>query len=197
MQTLMLKGIVLGLIMGLAGGVLPATVGAQNRVHQDVTTTRDIDPSLSDRAQPLPALNDKDRIPAAAPITLAAVDHHPVKQSPDYWYDRGGLQSAYGAYQAAAQSYRKAIAMAPQYADAHFQLGVAYGELHQFEAAIKAMTQAIDLSDDQHARYYYGRGRVYLLAGEENQAMRDFMEAGFRGHSDACAYLQDAGVTLQ
>ena len=94
------------------------------------------------------------------------------------------------------QSFSKAITMAPHNADAHFQLGVAYGELRQFEAAIRAMTRAIDL-DTNVSAYYYGRGRVYLLAGQEDLAMRDFMEAGFLGHRDARAYLQDAGVSLE
>jgi tetratricopeptide (TPR) repeat protein len=131
-----------------------------------------------------------DRETASPPADKRATD------TPDDCYRRGGLQSAYGAYDAAAKSYRKAIALAPRFADAHFQLGVAYGEMRQFEAAIMAMTQAIDLDDDQSA-YYYGRGRVYLLAGQEEAAMRDFMEAGFRGHPDARAYLNAAGVSLE
>ncbi len=126
----------------------------------------------------------------------AAPAAKPPSETPDYWYRRGGLQSAYGAYTAAAKSYRKAIGLAPRYADAHFQLGVAYGEMRQFEAAVMAMTQAIDLDDDKGA-YYYGRGRVYLLAGQEEEAMRDFMEAGFRGNPDARAYLKAAGVSLE
>ncbi len=128
--------------------------------------------------------------------TVTATDKRPSEARPDYWYRRGGLQSAYGAYKAAAKSYRKAIDLAPRYADAHFQLGVAYGEMRQFEAAVKAMTRAIDLDDDK-GTYYYGRGRVYLLAGEEEQAMRDFMEAGFLGDADARAYLKAAGVSLE
>ncbi len=135
---------------------------------------------------------------AAAPGRETAsppADKRP-NDTPDYWYRRGGLQSAYGAYQAAVKSYRKAVSLAPRYADAHFQLGVAYGELRQFEAAVKAMTQAIDLNGDKGS-YYYGRGRVLLLAGEDEEAMRDFMEAGFRGHADARAYLKAAGVSLE
>jgi hypothetical protein len=135
----------------------------------------------------------------AAPPPASAADTptpREEKERPGYWYDQGGLQSAYGAYTAAIRSYRKAVELAPRYADAHFQLGVAYGEMRQFEAAIQAMTRAIDLDTGQGA-YYYGRGRVFLLADEEEQAMRDFMEAGFRGHPDALAYLKDAGVVLE
>ena len=127
---------------------------------------------------------------------VAAMDERQPEEQPDHWYRRGGLHSTYGAYKAAATSYRKAIELEPRHADAHFQLGVVYGEMRQFEPAIKAMTRAIDLDDDKSA-YYYGRGRVYLLAGEEQQAMRDFMEAGFLGNRDALAYLREAGVSLE
>ncbi|MDJ0884502.1 MAG: tetratricopeptide repeat protein [Desulfobacterales bacterium] len=133
---------------------------------------------------------------ATPPKPVATMDQRQPEAHPGHWYRRGGLHSAYGAYKAAATSYRKAIELSPRYADAHFQLGVVYGEMRQFEPAIRAMTRAIDLDDDKSA-YYYGRGRVYLLAGEEEQAMRDFMEAGFLGNRDARAYLKEAGVSLE
>lgn len=139
--------------------------------------------------------------------TTAAEDPHPaapaasIRESPSpdtgntpgYWMDRGGLLSAYGNYKAAAGCYRKAVALAPDMAEAYFQLGVAYGELGRYEAAVTAISQAIDRSPANGA-YLYGRGRVYLLAGEEALAMKDFMEAGFLGDRDARSYLKHAGV---
>ena len=113
--------------------------------------------------------------------------------TPAYWMDRGGLFSAYGSYKAAVRSYQKALDLAPDSAEAHFQLGVAYGELRQFDAAISAMSRAIDRMPG-HGPFYYGRARVYLLAGDEDLAMKDFMEAGFLGHEDARTYLKRAGV---
>jgi tetratricopeptide (TPR) repeat protein len=107
--------------------------------------------------------------------------------------DRGGLFSAYGSYKAAAGCFQKAIDIAPEIAEAYFQLGVAYGEMGHFEAAIKAISQAIDRQPTNGA-YFYGRGRVYLLANEEDLAMKDFMEAGFLGNEDARTYLKHEGV---
>ena len=107
--------------------------------------------------------------------------------------DRGGLFSAYGSYKAATRCFQKAIDLAPDMTEAYFQLGVAYGEMGHFEAAIKAISQAIDRQPTNGA-YFYGRGRVYLLAGEEDLAMKDFMEAGFLGDQDARAYLRYKGV---
>ncbi len=116
-----------------------------------------------------------------------------IKNTPVYWMDRGGLLSAYGNYKAAARCYQKAIDLAPDRAEAYFQLGVAYGEMGRFEAAVKAISRAIN-RDPANGAYFYGRGRVYLLAGEEDQAMKDFMEAGFLGDEDARTYLKHAGV---
>ena len=113
--------------------------------------------------------------------------------TPAYWMDRGGLLSAYGNYKAALRCYQKALALAPDLAEAHFQQGVAYGELGQFDAAVHTISRAIDRMPTNGV-YYYGRARVYLLAGDEDLAMKDFMEAGFLGNVDARAYLKGAGV---
>lgn len=133
---------------------------------------------------------EKQAQPPATPKQPLAPE---ILNTPAYWMDRGGLLSAYGSYQAAVRSYQKALDLAPGLAEAHFQQGVAFGELGQFDAAIRAISRAIDQMPD-HGPYYYGRARVYLLAGDEDLAMNDFMEAGFRGHEDARAYLKGAGV---
>ncbi len=113
--------------------------------------------------------------------------------TPAYWMDRGGLLSAYGNYKGAVRCFQKALDLAPDLVEAHFQQGVAYGEMGQFEAAIGAISRAIDRMPTNGA-YFYGRGRVYLLAGDADLAMKDFMEAGFLGNEDARVYLQHAGV---
>ena len=131
------------------------------------------------------SVSDKSR--TAAPPDAADLN------TPAYWMDRGGLLSAYGNYKAALSCYQKALALAPDLAEAYFQQGVAYGELGQFDAAVHTISQAIDRMPTNGA-YFYGRARVYLLAGDEDLAMKDFMEAGFLGNVDARAYLKGAGV---
>ena len=113
--------------------------------------------------------------------------------TPAYWMDRGGLLSAYGNYKGAVRCYQKALDLAPDLVEAHFQQGVAYGELGRFDAAVNTISRAIDRMPTNGA-YFYGRARVYLLAGDEDLAMKDFMEAGFLGNEDARAYLRRAGV---
>lgn len=132
-----------------------------------------------------------------SPAGTRAADADGEAQNAAYWMDNGALLSAYGNYDAAIKSYRKALELDPASADAHFQLGVCYGELRMFEQAVTFMTHAIDLRPGFGA-YYYGRGRIHLLAGEREQAMNDFMEAGVLGHPDARVFLEtQSGVTWE
>lgn len=110
-------------------------------------------------------------------------------RSASYWLDQGALLSAYGNYDAAVKSYQKVLELAPNTPDALFQMGVCYGELRLYDQAISAMTAAIDQKPGEGA-YYYGRGRIHLLAGDREQAMNDFMEAGVLGHTDARQFLE-------
>ncbi len=113
------------------------------------------------------------------------------------WLDKGALLSAYGNYEAAINSYRKALELNPDATDAMFQLGVCYGEIGMHDQAIQLIDQAIDRRPATGA-YYYGRGRVHLLSGNREQAMGDFMEAGVLGHQDARHFLENqSGVTWE
>jgi tetratricopeptide (TPR) repeat protein len=136
---------------------------------------------------------------AMPPAVATPTEQPPVVEARNttaFWMDRGGLLSAYGNYKGAVRSYQKALDLVPDLAEAHFQQGVAYGELEQFGSAVSAITRAIDLRPTNGA-YFYGRARVYLRAGDEDLAMKDFMEAGFLGNEDARAYLKSAGVDWQ
>ena len=43
--------------------------------------------------------------------------------------------------------------------------------------------------EPENGLYLYGRGRVYLLAGEKEKAMADFNKAAALGSEDAQNYL--------
>jgi hypothetical protein len=44
----------------------------------------------------------------------------------------------------------------------------------------------------QNGLYYYGRARVYLLAGDKDRALIDFRKAADLGDEDAQGYLKGA-----
>jgi Flp pilus assembly protein TadD len=162
---------------------------------QDIQQIATLFASLSTRMAEGPQTASAETV-AGQPVSDAARTATPdaaVLNTPAYWMDRGGLLSAYGNYKGAVRCYQKALDLAPDLAEAHFQQGVAYGELGRFDAAVNAISRAIDRMPTNGA-YFYGRARVYLLAGDEDLAMKDFMEAGFLGNDDARNYLKSAGV---
>ena len=108
---------------------------------------------------------------------------------PAYWLDQGGLFATYGAYAAAIAAYKKALELNAESADAYFNMGVAYGEMGVYDQAVAAINKAIALDADND-RYFYGRARVLLLAGNRIDAMNDFERAAAMGNLDAIDFLK-------
>lgn len=112
----------------------------------------------------------------------------PAKENPDYWYERGALASTYGADRHAVRYFEKVVALDPNRSDAWFQMGVSYGEIRWFDKALEAIDRAIGLRPG-FGLYYYGRGRIYLMVGAENEAMNDFAQAAALNNEEARRYL--------
>jgi len=114
-----------------------------------------------------------------------------VKQenTPGYWIDKGTLASTYGAEKSAIRHFKRAIKIDPMKPQAYFHLAVSYGEIGRYQEALVQIDKAIAL-DDQNGAYYYGRGRIYLLAGDQLSADRDFRQAAALGNNDADNYLR-------
>ena len=104
-----------------------------------------------------------------------------IKNSPAYWMDRGGLLSAYGNYKAAARCYQKAIDLAPDRAEAYFQLGVAYGEMGRFEGSGQGDFPGHRSGSCQWGLFFTGGGGSISWAGEEDQAHERFHGRRFSG----------------
>lgn len=128
---------------------------------------------------------DQEEQPVAPPEEVPVLD---PEKDPDHWFDKGGLLSTYGNDKAAIAAYQKAIELDPGKSEAHFNLGVSYGELGEYEMALTSINHAIELNPSR-GLYYYGRARVYLLAGEDAKALSDFKQAAAAGNTDAQEYL--------
>jgi Flp pilus assembly protein TadD len=106
------------------------------------------------------------------------------------WMDRGGLLSTYGNYKAAVQAYEKALALSPNDAEAHFDLGLAWGQMGDYIKALSSIDKAIALSPDE-GRYHYGRGWALMLFGRSEEAKLELMKAAELGSPEARHYLQN------
>ena len=76
----------------------------------------------------------------------------------------------------------------PNRSGAYFEEGISYGQLGQFDKALTLINKALAMQP-QNGLYLYGRGRVYLLAGEKEKAMQDFNKAAELDNNDAQEYL--------
>ena len=79
-------------------------------------------------------------------------------------------------------------------AEAYFDMGVAYGELNEFDSALININKAISL-DTGMSRYYYGRAWVYLISGQTDKALTDFNKAAEMGDLDAIIYLEQVNMS--
>jgi tetratricopeptide (TPR) repeat protein len=79
-------------------------------------------------------------------------------------------------YAPAAESYRQAIAIKPDFADAHLHRGDVLRELGQYAAAVASYDQAIALKDD-YADAYFNRGNLRRGLGELDAALTDLDRA--------------------
>jgi tetratricopeptide (TPR) repeat protein len=114
-------------------------------------------------------------------------------QDPIYWLDQGGLFATYGNYFRAVEAYKKALALAPDNSEAHYDIALSYGELGQLEQALAEINRAIAL-DAQQSRYYYGRAWILLRSGRNTEAKADFQKAADMGNLDAIAFLGGTGT---
>ena len=107
----------------------------------------------------------------------------------DFWFDKGALCATYGNDQAAIKYFQKALALDPNRSDAVFEQGISYGQLGQFDKAVTLVDRAIEM-DPENGLYHYGRGRVHLLAGNDELAEVDFQKAARLDDEDAQNYLE-------
>jgi tetratricopeptide (TPR) repeat protein len=116
----------------------------------------------------------------------------PIKKDANYWFRKGALVATYGNDKAAIRFFGKAIALNPNHSGAYFEQGISYGQIGDYQQAISLLKL-----DPQNAIYYYGRGRVYLLSGDDAKAMEDFKHAAELGDEDALNYLDYVGQPQQ
>jgi tetratricopeptide (TPR) repeat protein len=81
-----------------------------------------------------------------------------------------------GRWLEALESYERAIALAPNYAAAHYNRGNALGMMGRFEEAITSHTAAISI-DPQYAQAYMNRGNAQNELGQLVQALERFDRA--------------------
>ncbi len=136
----------------------------------------------------------KGKAPAGSPAKMSAAGGVTVKDA-SYWFDRGSMCMIAGNDTGAIRNLKEALKLDPERSEVHYHLGVAYGNIGEYEKALSHNNQALSLGTEK-GLYHYARGRVYLLAGDEDKALADFETAADLKNQDARNYLRSlAGQT--
>jgi Tfp pilus assembly protein PilF len=77
---------------------------------------------------------------------------------------------------AAVKSYKQALAINPDYADTHYNLGNTLEELDQLEAAVKSYEQALAIKPD-YAEAHYNLGATLKELGQLEEAVKRYEQA--------------------
>jgi tetratricopeptide (TPR) repeat protein len=106
----------------------------------------------------------------------------------------GNIYMGTGRFEKAANSFRGAIALNPNSADAQNGLGEALGELKQYQPALRAFQQAVNL-DGSFVRARYNMGVTYDRLGQTKYA--EFVyRILIREHPDFPIAYDSLAVTL-
>lgn len=97
-------------------------------------------------------------------------------EKPRVHYDLGNIYYKAGRLDEAIESYRLALALDPEYANALNMLGVAYRDLGMVERAVGPLAEAARLKP-YRARFHNDVGYAYYLAGDIDHAIAALKEA--------------------
>jgi tetratricopeptide (TPR) repeat protein len=90
-----------------------------------------------------------------------------------YWFNLGVAYYSSGLYREALESYKQAIRIEPDFAEAHYNLGHTYRELGMTEEAIAAFKQAIRIKPD-FVEAHSALGLAYLSLNDRSGALGEY-----------------------
>jgi tetratricopeptide (TPR) repeat protein len=118
----------------------------------------------------------KDKIGSKKVIALKDSEIEDYKKTAEYWFYLGVAYSDSDMWREAMESFKQAIRIKPDYAEAHNNLGISYDNLGMYKEAIEAYKQAIRIKPDD-AEAHNNLGVSYDKLGMYKEAIEAFKQA--------------------
>ncbi|MFM0308348.1 tetratricopeptide repeat protein [Paraburkholderia sp. RL17-383-BIF-A] len=109
----------------------------------------------------------------AVDLIMAALERSPQAL---YYFNLGNVMTAHNRHAAAAECFRQAVALQPDYVDAYNNLGNALRSLNEFQEALDVFCTVIEKHPD-HAQAYNNLANVLLESDEIDAAIEAYRNA--------------------
>ena len=133
------------------------------------------------------------RLDDAEKLALSTTEEFPKHQFG--WKVLGAVLAATGRKSEAVDANQKAVALSPQDAEAHYNLGITLKELGRLDEALASYTQAIALKPD-FAQAHYNLGMTLQELGRLDEALASSKQA-IALKPDFAEAHNNLGITLQ
>lgn len=101
------------------------------------------------------------------------------------FYNRGQALATRHQWDAAAKDFQRVVAISPQLAPVHYELGMAYVNLKRSQEAINQFDAGIAI-DQNDGRLYFGKGLSLMQLHEKEQAHQQMKKSCELGNGVAC-----------
>jgi len=148
---------------------------------------------LNNKINTIIELYSSGRINEALDTVQALISHHP---SESLLHNISGVcYKATGQLELAVKCFEKAAEIKPDFADAHYNLGLTLQELNQLDAAVKSYQVTLALQHN-YVKAHNNLGIIYKELGQLEDAVKSYQEA-IDLQPEYAEALNNLGVTFQ
>ncbi len=148
---------------------------------------------LDNKINSIIELYSSGHISEALDTVQTLISHHP---SESLLHNISGVcYKAVGQLEMAVRCFEKAIAIKPDFTDAHYNLGLTLQELNQLEAAVKSYQVTLALQNN-YIKAYNNLGIIYKELGQMEDAVKSYEQA-IALKPDYAEAHNNLGTTLQ
>ena len=112
-----------------------------------------------------------------------------------YYYNKGMALSKLNRFPAAAECYKKALALAPNNSEAYFQLGVAQNNMHLYMENIHSLERASSLNPN-NAGVFQQLSIAQASLGQNDKALKNIEKSLSLNPNDFQSYAHKAHINL-